>query len=280
MTDDNTDDRTDEHLRILEAIIFASDEPVPETALAAHLPEGTDLRALLRMLQDQYRPRGVNLMRAGPRWSFRTAPDLAGSLRIEREEPRRLSRAAVETLATIAYHQPVTRAEIEEIRGVTQSRGTLDVLLDAGWVKPGKRRETPGRPVTWLTTEKFLDHFGLESLKDLPGLDELKAAGLLDARPAVQAIRGEMNPFSTDDEGEPEGEGDESGESGAPENKTEAGAGASDEDVAKAERALRGMAEEGEEEEPGIDTVEAAAAESEVVELAEHAAMRGEKKAR
>lgn len=261
-----TDDRNDEHIRILEAIIFASAEPVPEEALAAHLPEGTDLRALLRTLQDQYRPRGVNLMRAGPRWSFRTAPDLAGSLRIEREEPRKLSRAAVETLATIAYHQPVTRAEIEEIRGVTQSRGSLDVLLDAGWIKPGKRRETPGRPMTWLTTEKFLDHFGLESLKDLPGIDELKAAGLLDPRPAVQAIRGEMNPFRVEEEeGEADGDVDTDIE-------------ASDGEVALAEEALgRTVARP---DEPDVDPRDAEAAESEVVELAERAALRSEKRPR
>ena len=190
-------------LRVLEALLFASAEPVEEGTLASHVPPESNIRELLRALQEQYRSRGVNLFRTGDRWAFRTAPDLADRLRIEKTVRRKLSRAAVETLAVIAYHQPVTRAEIEEIRGVSQSRGTLDVLLEAGWVKPGRRRRTPGRPLTWLTTERFLDQFGIEDLKNLPSLEELKAAGLLDSRPAAMAFRGEdetiEEPETTDE---------------------------------------------------------------------------------
>jgi len=191
-----------EALRVLEALLFGSAEPLAESALATHVAGELDLRVHLNELQALYAGRGVNLVRVGDRWAFRTAQDLAGKLRIEQVIPRKLSRAAIETLAIIAYHQPVTRAEIEEIRGVSQSRGTLDVLLEAGWIKPGRRRRTPGRPVTWLTTNEFLDHFGLENLKDLPGVEELKAAGLLDARPAAQAFRGEQLDLLEDDEDE------------------------------------------------------------------------------
>lgn len=180
-----------EHLRIIEALLFASAAPVREAAIAIHLPGDVELRPVMNELKAQYAERGVNLVRVGEGWAFRTAADLSGKLKIEQDVPRKLSRAAVETLAVIAYHQPITRAEIEEVRGVSQSRGTLDVLLEAGWIKPGRRRQTPGRPVTWHTTTEFLDHFGLENLKDLPGIEELKAAGLLDTRPASQAFRGE-----------------------------------------------------------------------------------------
>ncbi len=197
-------DRDHEDSRILEALLFASAEPLDEAALLARVPGCSDLGALLAALRDRYRDRGIHLVKTGNRWAFRTAPDLAGTLRLEQTVQRRLSRAAIETLAVIAYHQPVTRAEIEEIRGVSQSRGTLDVLLEAGWVKPGRRRQTPGRPLTWATTDALLDHFGLEDLKELPGLDELKAAGLLDARSAEQAFRG--------DQMEPMGERDALGE--------------------------------------------------------------------
>ncbi len=203
-----TGDRDHENIRILEALLFAGAEPLDEAALLARVPGCSDLGAMLTTLQDHYRDRGVHLVKSGNRWAFRTAPDLAGALRIEQTVQRRLSRAAIETLAVIAYHQPVTRAEIEEIRGVSQSRGTLDVLLEAGWVKPGRRRQTPGRPLTWLTTDALLDHFGLENLKELPGLDELKATGLLDARPAVQAFRGdqmELMDENPDDPAEEEG---------------------------------------------------------------------------
>ncbi len=175
-------------LRLVEAMLFASAEPVARDALARHLPEGTDLDALLDRLQSDYEGRGIALVRVGKRWAFRTAEDLAGRLKIETESQRKLSRAAIETLAIIAYHQPVTRAEIEEIRGVALSKGTLDTLLEAAWVGPKGRRRTPGRPVTWGTTDAFLDHFGLENLDALPGLSELKAAGLLDTRPAIAAL--------------------------------------------------------------------------------------------
>jgi len=176
------------HLKLLEAILFASTEPLSERALAYRLPEGTELAPLLSALRDHYANRGVNLVRAGQSWAFRTAPDLARQLNKEIDVPRKLSRAAVETLAIIAYHQPVTRAEIEEVRGVGLSRGTLDVLLEANWIRPKGRRRTPGRPMTWGTTDGFLDQFGLEDVSDLPGMDELKAAGLLDSGPAISGF--------------------------------------------------------------------------------------------
>ena len=177
-----------QHVRLLEAILFAATDPVSEVVLASRLPEGVDVKSLIGELQQVYAERGVNLTRVAGKWAFRTAPDLGNILRIERSFVRKLSRAAVETLATIAYHQPVTRAEIEEIRGVQLSKGTFDTLFESGWIKPVGRRRTPGRPVTWGTTEAFLGHFGLESVSDLPGIDELKAAGLLDARPAGAII--------------------------------------------------------------------------------------------
>jgi segregation and condensation protein B len=178
---------TGQDLRLLEALLFQSDKPLAEAALVERMPDGTDVPALLAELQAIYANRGVNLVKVGKGWAFRTAPDLSAKMTIEREVSRKPSRAAVETLAIIGYHQPVTRAEIEEIRGVGLSKGTLDLLFEAGWIRPRGRRRTPGRPVTWGTTEAFLDHFGLESLDDLPGLDELKAAGVLDKRPAIQA---------------------------------------------------------------------------------------------
>ncbi len=178
-----------QNLRLLEAVLFASAEALPERVLAERLPEGADLAALLEELGRRYANRGVNLVRAGKTWAFRTAPDLASRLAMETKVARKLSRAAVETLAIVAYHQPVTRAEIEEIRGVNVHRGTLDVLLEAGWLRIAGRRRTPGRPMTWATTDAFLDHFGLESLSALPGIEELKAAGLLDSGPAIRASR-------------------------------------------------------------------------------------------
>jgi segregation and condensation protein B len=177
-----------QQLRLLEALLFAAAEPLSPEQLARHFPEQADLESLLEELGGLYANRGVTLVRAGQRWAFRTAADLAPSMRVEKTVQRKLSRAAVETLAIIAYHQPVTRGEIEEVRGVALSRGTLDVLLEAGWVKPKGRRRTPGRPVTWGTTDAFLDHFGLEDLDALPGAGELKAAGLLDTRPAIAAL--------------------------------------------------------------------------------------------
>lgn len=177
--DDNANTVAREHVRMVEAIVFASSDPVSERALEDRLPEGVELEPLMRELQQAYSTRGVNLVRVGDNWAFRTADDLGFLLQRESVEQRKLSRAALEVMAIIAYHQPVTRAEIEEIRGVSTSKGTLDVLLETEWVKMRGRRKTPGRPVTYGTTLNFLDHFGLEELKDLPGLDELKGAGLL-----------------------------------------------------------------------------------------------------
>ena len=169
-----------EELRILEAVLFAADEPLDEKALAGRLPVGADVHALLLQLQQEYASRGVNLVRVGGKWSLRTAGDLAWILTRETVVTKKLSRAAIETLAIVAYHQPVTRAEIEEIRGVTTSKGTLDVLLETGWIRLRGRRKAPGRPVTYGTTEAFMSHFGLDALADLPGIDELKGAGLID----------------------------------------------------------------------------------------------------
>src|ERR1700704_2733525 len=169
------------HLRILEALLFAAAEPVDEAALAQSLPPQSDVAALLAELQQHYEPRGVNLMQVAGKWQFRTAKDLGFLLHKQAVEERRLSRAAIETLAIVAYHQPVTRAEIEEIRGVMVSKGTIDALMEAGWVRIRGRKRTPGRPVTYGTTEAFLTHFGLENIGHLPGMDELKAAGFLDA---------------------------------------------------------------------------------------------------
>lgn len=177
-----------ETLRLIEAVLFASAEPVSEKVLQQWVPDDVKLRELLEELQNLYANRGVHLVHHEERWTFRTAADLAPRMKMERKVSRRLSRAAIEMLAIVAYHQPVTRAEIEEIRGVMLSRGTLEALLEAGWIKPKGRRETPGRPVTWGTTDAFLDHFGLESLDALPGVEELRAAGLLDKRPAIAAL--------------------------------------------------------------------------------------------
>ncbi len=188
-----------DHKRLLEAVLFSAKEPVPERALAQALPDGADLKALLSGLRKDYAKRGVNLVKSGKSWAFRTAPDLGTRLHVESEVSRRLSRAAIETLAIIAYHQPVTRGEIEEIRGVGLSKGTLDVLFEAGWIKPRGRRKTPGRPLMWGTTDGFLDHFGLETLRDLPGLSELKAAGLLDARPAIDVYRVQADESEAED---------------------------------------------------------------------------------
>ena len=179
---------TDPHadrLRLLEALLFAAAAPLDEASIAARLPEGTDTAALIETLAEHYRARGVNLVRAAGGWTLRTAPDLAPRLKLEQTVTRKLSRAAIETLAIIAYHQPVTRAEIEEIRGVIISKGTLDTLMETNWIAPKGRRETPGRPVTWVTTAQFLLHFGLADKGDLPGIDELKAAGLIGPRPEL-----------------------------------------------------------------------------------------------
>ena len=175
-------------LRMVEALLFAATEPLDVASIAARMPDGCDVPALLSELQNEYAKRGVNLARVGDGWRFRTADDLSFLLRQEQVEQKKLSRAALETLAIVAYHQPVTRAEIEEIRGVSVSRGTIDQLLELEWIRFGRRRMTPGRPLTFVVTEGFLDHFGLESPRDLPGLKELREAGLLDSRglPGVQ----------------------------------------------------------------------------------------------
>lgn len=168
-------------LRILEALLFAASNPLDLATLARHLPMGANVPLLLSELETVYAPRGVHLVSVADKWAFRTAPDLGHLLQRHAVEERRLSRAAMEMLAIIAYHQPVTRAEIEDIRGVATSAGTLDVLMETGWVKPRARRRAPGRPLTYGTTDRFLEHFSLEGLRDLPGLQDLKGAGLLDA---------------------------------------------------------------------------------------------------
>ena len=196
------------NLRIAEALLFASSEPLSVNDLATYLSEGADVPAVLAQLQQRYEGRGVNLVRRGDKWAFRTAEDLGFLLRREEQESRTLSRAALETLSIIAYHQPATRAEVEEVRGVATGKGTLDLLMEAGWVRMRGRRRTPGRPVTYGTTEAFLDHFGLESLADLPGLEELKGAGLLSNRlpPSMQVplpfdgpLREDEDPLDPDD---------------------------------------------------------------------------------
>ncbi len=184
-----------EQERMAEAVLFASTAPITLRDLESRMPQGCDPAAALAHLQRRYEGRGVNLVKVGDAYAFRTAPDLGHLMHKESVESRKLSRAAIETLAIVAYHQPVTRAEIEEIRGVAVSRGTVDQLLELNWIRLGRRRMTPGRPVTFVVTETFLDHFGLESARDLPGLKELRAAGLLDSRPLPAA---ELSP---DDEG-------------------------------------------------------------------------------
>lgn len=173
----------DEQERMVEAILFASTEPISVADLNARMPHGSDAAKALELLKARYEGRGVNVRKSGDGWAIRTSPDLGFLMTKETVETRRLSRAAIETLTIIAYHQPATRAEIEEIRGVSVSRGTLDQLFELEWIRLGRRRMTPGRPVTYVVTQTFLDHFGLESTKDLPGLKELRSAGLLDSRP-------------------------------------------------------------------------------------------------
>jgi len=191
-----------EHMRLLEALLFAASAPLDEKTLAARLPEDVDVKQALRALQMEYAPRGVNLVRINSKWTFRTAADLSWLLTKEAVVPKKLSRAAIETLAVIAYHQPVTRAEVEEIRGVVMSKGTFDVLMETGWIKPRGRRKVPGRPITYGTTEDFLSHFGLEVLGDLPGLEELKGSGLLDNRlpPGFAVPMPSDDPALRDDE--------------------------------------------------------------------------------
>ncbi len=176
--------------RVIEALMFASPEPVSLRSIQARLPQSADVGRMLLELKAEYENRGVNLVQLEDVWAFRTASDIGPHLALTKKEEKKLSRAALETMAIIAYHQPVTRAEVENIRGVATNKGTLDVLMESGWIKPGRRRETPGRPVTWTTTNQFLDDFGVSNLNDLPGLNELKASGLLDTRPAIDTIPG------------------------------------------------------------------------------------------
>ena len=201
-------DALNQNLKLIEAYLFSSEGPVAEKSLAHRLPEGTDIEPLMVQLQEHYADRGINLVKAGGSWAFRTAPDMTTLLNREIDVQRKLGRATIETLAIIAYHQPVTRAEIEEIRGVGLSRGTLDLLLEIGWVRPSGRRRVPGRPLQWRTSQHFLEHFGLDALDDLPGRDEMKAAGLLDARPDLPPI-GRLR-----DHLDPDGEEGGSGENG------------------------------------------------------------------
>jgi segregation and condensation protein B len=209
-----SDDRSEvleRNLRMLEALLFAANEPLDANSLLTFVGEGADIGELLLTLQARYAGRGVNLVRRGDKWAFRTAEDLGFLLRRDEQDTRPLSRAALETLSIIAYHQPATRAEIEEVRGVATGKGTLDLLMEAGWIRMRGRRRTPGRPVTYGTTEAFLDHFGLETLSDLPGLDELKGSGLLSSRlpPNLQiplpfdgaALRDDEDPLDPDDLG-------------------------------------------------------------------------------
>ena len=192
--------RPDDLVRAVEATLFAAEQPMTAEAISAHLG-GAEVKPALAELQATYAERGVHLVERGKHWHFQTAPDLAHLLRREREEVRRLSRAATEVLAIVTYHEPVIRAEIESIRGVQTAKGTLDVLMEAGWVRIAGRREVPGRPVIYATTPEFLTHFGLESRRDLPGIDELRAAGLLD--PVEDALAAAMEvPGQGDGEGE------------------------------------------------------------------------------
>ena len=188
MTDDDAESLFEapplgEQERMVEAILFASATPVTVAELNARMPHGANAAEAVTLLKKRYEGRGVGVVRVGDAWAIRTAPDLGFLMQKETVETRKLSRAAIETLAIVAYHQPVTRAEIEEIRGVSVSRGTIDQLLELEWIRLGRRRMTPGRPVTFVVTQEFLDHFGLESARDLPGLKELRSAGLLDSRP-------------------------------------------------------------------------------------------------
>jgi segregation and condensation protein B len=199
-------DPTDEaqQLRMVEALLFAAEEPLDEKSLATRLPDGADIPGLIEELRSHYENRGVTLNKVAGKWAFRTALDLRFILEEHRQSSRKLSRAALETLSIIAYHQPVTRAEIEEVRGVGLSKGTLDLLMEIGWVRVRGRRRTPGRPVTYGTSDDFLDHFGLETVKDLPGLDELKAAGLLEGEisiPKPATMGAPEDPLEEGDDG-------------------------------------------------------------------------------
>ncbi len=192
-----------QHLRMVEALLFAASEPLDMESIRARLPNDLDVPAVLEILEGKYRERGVNVVQIAGKWTLRTAPDLKFLLQKETQVMRRLSRAATETLAIIAYHQPVTRAEVEEIRGVGLSRGTLDLLMEIGWIRPKGRRRTPGRPVTYSTTEEFLKHFSFDSIDELPDLDELKASGMLQSlypTSLIEEMRSHASVESDDDE--------------------------------------------------------------------------------
>lgn len=178
----------DKDLKLLEAILFASSEPVEERDLKEKIDKGENLKNLLNELQKFYASRGINLIKTGDKWSFRTSPDLSNELTIFKTQKRKLSRAALETLSIIAYQQPITRSEIENIRGVQMGRGSIDHLMEIGWIKPSGRKNIPGKPTLWSTTELFIEHFGLTNLSDLPNKDELKASGFLDKRAAIATI--------------------------------------------------------------------------------------------
>lgn len=186
-------------LRMLEAILFASADPISPQAMLERLPPSADLNILIPQLQQLYSGRGIEVTQIDGKYAMRTAADVGEALTLEKEVSKKMSKAALETMAIIAYHQPITRAEVENIRGVATNKGTLDILMEMGWVKPGRRRETPGRPLTWMTTTNFLDHFQLESIMDLPGLDDLKASGLLDRRAAIETIPDTKDLFESAD---------------------------------------------------------------------------------
>ena len=187
-------------IRLIEALLFSAKAPLSAEMISKQIPEVEDITGLLGEIAAHYSERGVNIVNVAGGWTFRTAPELAPILRRETEVQRKLSRAALETLAIVAYHQPVTRVEIEQIRGVTVSKGTLDILFDMGWIAPRGRRRTPGRPVTWVTTDVFLEHFGLAEIEDLPGVEELKAAGLLDSSAPPLLIAESVQDFADEDE--------------------------------------------------------------------------------
>ena len=214
-----------EELRLLEALLFAAAEPLDEATLSRSLPDGVDVKLALVQLKAEYATRGVNLVKIGRKWTFRTADDLSWLLTKQTVETRKLSRAAIETLAIVAYHQPVTRAEIEEVRGVATAAGTLDVLLKTGWIRPRGRRKAPGRPITYGTNEAFLSHFGLEDVSDLPGLDELKGAGLLEGNmPTGFAVPMPSDDMALRDDEDPLEPGDlDLGLAPAPEAEADAG---------------------------------------------------------
>ena len=186
--------------KILEALLFASNEPVDEKTMIEKIKDKSNIDQLLIDLKNFYNDRGINLIKTGNNWSFRTSQDLKNDLIIFKEQKRKISRAAIEVLSIIAYHQPITRAEIENIRGVQMGRGSIDILMEIGWIKPKGRKKSPGRPVTWVTTENFLDNFSLENISDLPGIDELKASGFLDKRTAISTISEFTNDKIDNDE--------------------------------------------------------------------------------